>query len=184
MKGMPSLRTGSTLLALVSLASAPITAEGAETRSPLIPHQVTGLVIKENDPLLKSFTLRWNPNPTSEKVDSYAIYLLNPFFPDNGADLITITKKTSATLKTWSRPRESGQQPKGTISLISDAGLLMTVVAHNNYGWGLVPIHAHTPDRSKNPVVPKSLNSKYEPKITYSGWDCTKELAAYYSQPC
>ena len=150
----------------------------------MIPRGVTGLTIKENDPLLKSFTISWHPNPASEHVDGYAIYLLNIFFPDNGSELIATTSKSSVILRSWDSDREKGKQPKGTISLVSDAGLLMSVVAHNKYGWGLVPKNAQAPDHSKAPTIPKNLYAKYAAAIGSREWSCTQEIADYYSQPC
>jgi len=156
----------------------------ATDSKPKIPTGVKGFTIMENDHLLRSFKLNWKPNPPSEHVDSYAVYLLNIFFPDNGAELITTTSKSSIVLKSWDSDRERGKQPKGTISLVSDAGLIMSVVAHNKYGWGLVPKNAQAPDHSRTPIVPKNLLAKYSASIGSREWQCTQEIADYYSQPC
>ena len=149
-----------------------------------IPHAVQGFVIKIDDPLVRSVTLSWKPNPASDGVDKYAIYLMNALLPQYTQGLVTTTKKTRITLKTWDSGTRIGKQPSGTVFIIPDDSVTMFVIAHNKYGWGVAFKDAIYPDHSKLPLMSNARFEEYAPLQVYGTWDCTPAFEEYYSVHC
>lgn len=181
MKRMMSRRSGSFFLLLTVLAFSPTIAEGAQTKAVKIPHSVTGLTITPDDPLALSMTLEWDPASKAEGVDKYAIYLLNANLDRVPPTLVTVTKQTKISLKTWDSGIQNGKQPKDTIFLVPDVDVSMYVIAHNKYGWGLSWPGSVYPDQTKPPVLSKSQQHAYVPRVAHGYWQCSAEFKEYHN---
>lgn len=156
--------------------------QAAQSNSVKIPHAVTGLSIVANDPLVRSITLSWNPNPKADGVDKYAIYVLNSGLDGAPPELVTTSARTKVSLKTWYGNIRN--QPKGTVFVIPNYHLVMFVIAHNKFGWGAGWPGTTYPDASKGPSMSRKMYQVYGPTQAFGYWKCTSEIEKFYSTKC
>ncbi len=146
-----------------------------------IPLPVTGLVIKINDPLVKSITLSWKANPKSEGVDKYAIYSQSVHGPLNDpGQLIAITSQTRITLKTYYNGNSDINQPPHSVFIDPTLDVNMWVMPHNKYGWGETIFNSPYPDHYKQIHIPPALVVVYAPNRAFGVWFCTSAIVKYY----
>lgn len=107
------------------------------------PTNVAGFQVVKLNLKTKQISFRWNPNPTSENVDSYALYLNFPACPDDTCTswLVGVVKSNSLLLQL-----RFGSMPLGNpFGRVSDGKTLTIkpldrsygfwVIAHNKFGW-------------------------------------------------
>ena len=142
------------------------------------PSAVTGLTAVSADEIHKTVRLKWNPNPASEYVDSYALYYSSGYYFYPSGDRIGIlaavvkTSEMTTQIVGVKSTGPSGFEPYGAneipICNVPDSGcdldhISIWVIAHNVNGWG--DNDFTTPNPDENPANFSELSFEERNKI-------------------
>lgn len=128
------------------------------------PEVVSGLRVTKLNLKTKQIAFTWKPNPTSEKVDSYAIYLAGTACPDDQCTnwLVQVVKNNflsqNLTFKSLPYMDSYGKVSDGkTLTLApTSRSYGFWVIAHNKYGWGDNDPRTPNPDQETGDFRPPS----------------------------
>ncbi len=132
------------------------------------PGSVKGLKLISLDEKKKSLVLKWDPNPASDHVDEYALYVHGTPCPDDFCypTLVGTIKGNSFNGSLAFPDPNTGQAPgdkPGVVVVSKGHESVFWVIAHNSRGWGSNDPFAPNPDQS-------DVNFRYTTKNQQSNY--------------
>ena len=128
------------------------------------PGLVQGIMASAPEITGKFITLSWNPNPKSDNVDRYAVYVsdMTARVEKQGGGLVGYSKVPYVKFPV-ARDGYRGEKGDGVFRGTRGDTYAIWVVAHNAHGWGKNDGNTANPDTyfSKRPDLSSNINPPY-----------------------